>query len=135
MKLATLIITFIVAVASDVLQPGFDRSAVENELRNPFYSIFNQPLQRSFEFRPYQYLARTHYGTYYGAAVNPYFLQFLPQKNLDVFPLSKVEIQSKPGGITDYQARKALKEATYKDSGMDHPHVCFLTELIKRLRE
>ena len=113
----TLFITLVVvAAASDTEHPGFDRSAVENEMKNPFYSIFYKPIQPKIEVKR-QFLAKTQFGTYYGAAANPFFLAMLPQKNRNVFPLSKNEIQSKPGGISDYEAKKALKEATYKDSG------------------
>ena len=63
-------------------------------------------------------MAHTKYGTYYGAAANPWFLNLLPRKNQDVFPLSKSAVQSKPAGITVYNARRAyqatLQSRAYK---------------------
>ena len=103
----------------------FDRSSVENEgLRNPFYStlfhthLVQQPRNAYVYKQPTNFLTKTRFGTYWGAAANPLFIQLLPRVNSEVFPLSKHEIQSKPVGISQFDARKALQEATFKDSGM-----------------
>ena len=102
------------------LAASFDRSAVENEVR---YSLgYNRG---HVEYRPtasnsetvsvygysspqqqqQKFLAKTSYGTYYGAAANPWFLATLPQKNRQDFPQTKAEVQSKPQGISVYNAR------------------------------
>ena len=103
------------------LAASFDRSAVENEVR---YSLgYNRG---DVEYRPasgnsetvsvygynppqqpqqQRFLAKTSYGTYYGAAANPWFLATLPQKNRQDFPQTKAEVQSKPQGISVYNAR------------------------------
>ena len=126
----TLLFSLAVAGASVILddpnagQQRFDRSSVENEgLRNPFYStlfhthLVQQPRHAYVYKRPTNFLTKTRFGTYWGAAANPLFIQLLPRVNSEVFPLSKYEIQSKPGGISQFDARKALQEATFKDSG------------------
>ena len=94
------------------LTASFDRSAVENQVR---YSLgyrgdveFQPPAAK---FKP-NFLAQTTYGTYYGAAANPWFLATLPRKNNPDFPQTKAEVQSKPHGISVQNARLAyLKSA------------------------
>lgn len=93
---------------------SFDRSAVEKENRYvpAIYPYSESDLKFTpvnVEYEPNRFVAKTKYGTYYGAAANPWFLKLLPQKNKDTFPLSKAEVQSKPQGISEQQARQALQ--------------------------
>lgn len=105
------------------LAASFDRSAVENEVRyslgynrgdveyRPSSSAVNSETVSVYGYNPQQqtqrqrFLAKTSYGTYYGAAANPWFLATLPQKNREDFPQTKAEVQSKPQGISVYNAR------------------------------
>lgn len=91
----------------------FDRSGVE--LQHRFYS-YSEP-EPEPNFKHDQFLAKTKFGTYYGAAANPWFLRLLPKKNKEVFPLSKAEVQGKPAGISVYDARKALNGPTLYQDG------------------
>ena len=99
---------------------GFDRSAVEKENRYaPALSLFYQDQKPAASedkvlYEPDQLLAHTKFGTYYGAAANPWFLNLLPQKNRPAFPMSKAEVQGKPQGISVYEARRAYQQTLLK---------------------
>ena len=96
---------------------SFDRSAVETEIRySPSGEYYRGDVEKTppavkVEYEADQFIARTKFGTYYGAAANPWFLKLLPRKNQDVFPLSKTEVQAKPEGISLNEARRAYKSS------------------------
>ena len=98
------------------LTVSFDRSAVENEIRYNFgYRGDVEYQQPTNTFKP-NFLAKTTYGTYYGAAANPWFLATLPQKNRQDFPQTKAEVQSKPQGISVKNARLAYLKSVQEPS-------------------
>jgi hypothetical protein len=103
--------------------PGFDRSAVESQVQETGFYRGNVEGTGEPEDKISDFTAQTAYGTYYGAAANPWFLKILPQKVKDVFPLSRAAVEGRPEGISVYSARQSLLESEKKSyqGGFNNP--------------
>ena len=119
----------LVALSLLSLAASFDRTAVENPVKDTLgyrgdveyrHPASTQPVSfyglTEAEAKPRKFLAKTPFGTYYGAAANPWFLATLPQKNRDNFPQTKAQVQSIPQGISVYNARLEYLKAIEKPS-------------------
>ena len=101
MKSALLILIFILVEASNA---QFDRSAVENDLKNFKH---NEIIKNRWYWRP-PFLNQNYY-YHYGALANPFFSWLVP--------FSNSKIQNNPGIISTYDVQNSLKDATFKNSG------------------
>ena len=102
MKSAILILPFIL-VETAVAQ--FDRSAVENDLKNFKH---NEIIENRWYWRP-PFLNQNSFHYNYGALANPFFTWSVP--------FSNYKIQNNPGIISTYNVKNSLEKATFKDSG------------------
>ena len=104
MKSALLILTFILVEASN---SQFDRSAVENDLKNFKPS---EIVQNHWYWRP-PFLNQNYFYHNYGILANPFFTWLVP--------FSNSKIQNDHGTISTYDVKNSLKDATFKNSGTE----------------
>ena len=102
MKSALLILPFIL-VETTIAQ--FDRSAVENDLKNVKH---NKIIKNRWYWRP-PFLNQISSYYNYGALANPFFTWLVP--------FSNHKIHDNPGTISTYNVENSLEKATFKDSG------------------
>ena len=102
MKSTLLILPFIL-VETAIAQ--FDRSAVENDLKNFKH---NEIIKNRWYWRP-PFLNQNSFYYNYGALANPFFTWLVP--------FSNYKIQNNPGIFSTYNVKNSLEKTTLKDSG------------------
>ena len=104
MKSALLILPFIL-VETTIAQ--FDRSAVENDLKNVKH---NKIIKNRWYWRP-PFLNQNYFYHNYGVLANPFFTWLVP--------FSHYKIQNDHRTISTYDVKNSLKDATFKNSGTE----------------